>query len=99
MDSPGALVLLTFLAVPVLVVAYQIWFWRRCERQIRLWADRNGYAVLRLGRWRALGGPLSLAKNWRVTVQDDEGGWRTGTVCFGYWLIDVPWGRMVVEWD
>jgi hypothetical protein len=99
MNSTGMLILLAFLAVPVLVVAYQICVWRYCERRIRLWADQNGYAVLRVGRWRASGGLLPLGKSWRVTVQDDEGGWRTGIVHFGYWLIDVPWGKMSVEWE
>jgi hypothetical protein len=99
MVSPEVIILLTLLAVPVLVVAYQFCIWRHCERRIRLWADREGYAILRLGRWRDAAWPLSLGKSWRVTVQDEEGGWRTGTVHFGYWLVDIPWGRMSVEWE
>lgn len=99
MGSAPVMALLCVLAGLVAIVAYQCWFARRCQRRIRRWADRNGYAILRLGRRRFPARLFVLATNWRITIQDQQGGWRTATVCFGYWLIDVPWGKMIVHWE
>ena len=39
-----------------------------------------------------------LMGTWIVAIQDEQGGQRNGYVTFGHWLVDLPWGRMNVEW-
>ena len=98
MDGVAVVIGLVLAVLLAGVVAYQIWFARRCERAIRGWADANGCAIIELGRWRLSPRPAGLLKTWRITVQDEQGGWRTGTVYFGSWLLDVPWGKMHIRW-
>ena len=39
-----------------------------------------------------------LMGSWIVAIQDEEGGQRNAYVTFGHWLVDLPWGKMNVEW-
>jgi len=39
-----------------------------------------------------------LMGTWEVAIQDEQGGQRNGYVTFGHWLVDLPWGKMNVEW-
>ena len=39
-----------------------------------------------------------LMGTWKIAIQDEEGGQRDGFVTFGHWLVDLPWGKMNVEW-
>ena len=39
-----------------------------------------------------------LMGTWEIAIQDEEGGQRDGFVTFGHWLVDLPWGKMNVEW-
>lgn len=95
MSKAGIIALLLLGAV----LAFCAWHDRRCRRRIREWADRSGYAILKLHYERRFLVCLFLAKGgWRVTIQDAEGGRRQGLVHFGHWLFDLPWGQMQVEW-
>lgn len=85
---------------------------RRLSQRIRIWASENGYAVIRLEYRYALG-PFGTVLtllfwgvvkwgSWFVEVQDEQGGTRRGYVYFPVrylppW-IDVPWGKMQIEW-
>lgn len=85
---------------------------RRLSQRIRTWASEKGYAVIRLQYRYALGpfgaaatiGFWGLVKwgSWFVEIQDEQGGIRRGYVHFPVpylppWL-DVPWGKMQIEW-
>jgi len=39
-----------------------------------------------------------LMGTWIVSIQDEQGGQRNAFVTFGHWLVDLPWGKMNVEW-
>jgi len=98
----GVRVLVGVLVVLVVYVTYRLWFERRCHAEIRQWAEGNGYVLLRLERGRCNPGEMPAffqRRLWSITVQDDEGGRRDGTVHFGHWLFDLPWGKMTVRWQ
>lgn len=77
---------------------------RGCRRRIRQWAERNGYAVLRI-EYRRVMWPLVLPfivpfmNAWYVRVQDEQGGRRGAYIHFGTFLFDFPGGKMQVEWQ
>ncbi len=98
----GVRLLVGVLVVLVVHVVYRLWFERRCHGAIRLWARENDYVLLRLERGRCAPGEMPgffQRRIWSITVQDDEGGHRDGTVHFGHWLFDLPWGKMTVRWQ
>ncbi len=39
-----------------------------------------------------------LMGTWIVAIQDEQGGQRDAYVTFGHWLVDLPWGKMNVDW-
>ena len=74
---------------------------RRYKRRIRQWADENGYAVLQLAYKRPFSGmlvPFFNKGTWYVQIQDSQGGQSYAYIYFGHWLVDLPWGQMVVRW-
>lgn len=73
------------------------------QRRIYQWANQNRYAVLKLRFVRHAGGllfwmPLVQRGTWQVTVEDEQGGVRTGWVYFGRWWLEMPWGRLHIQW-
>jgi hypothetical protein len=73
------------------------------QRRIYAWARDHQYAVLDLRFVRHAGGllfwlPMVQSGTWRITVEDAEGGTRTGWIYFGPWWLEVPWGAPHVQW-
>jgi hypothetical protein len=106
MDALGIFFLLIFFLFLAGWIGGLLWFGRRCEYRIREWADKNGYALLKLEYRRVLGGIFYFlggfmrSGNWHITVQDDQGGQRRGWVHFGpFFWVDLPWGKMRIRWE
>ncbi len=101
MYTPAMTFLLGAMVVLAIYLPCRWWTERKCEHRIRQWADKHGYAIVRIARGASLRSSLPIVplKSWQITIQDDEGGQRVGTVHFGHWLIDLPWGRMDIRWE
>ena len=87
-----------------LELAFRYWVDSIINKRIRKWADSNEYALLRVEYRRFCWGLLSFIPivntgQWRVKIQDAEGGQRHAWVYFGWWWLDIPWGKLQVRWQ
>jgi hypothetical protein len=94
--------LLVLLALGLLAVLALL-FSQLQQRRIYQWANENRYALLKLHFVRHAGGllfwlPLVQRGTWQITVEDEQGGRRSGWVYFGPWWMECPWGKLHVQW-
>ena len=100
----GKTILALLIAVILLggPVAMLIWSRRRREFRIRQWCDDNGYALLSLKAGGTMSGfqapPGLIGGGVLITIQDEQGGQRTGWVYFGASQSLLPWGKLQVRW-
>jgi len=100
-DNVGRIILGVFVLLFAADLCIRISFSQRYKRHIRQWADENGYAVLQLAYRRPFHGmlvPFFNKGTWYVKIQDSQGGQAYAYIYFGHWLVDLPWGEMVVRW-
>ena len=92
------------LLVVVLAAASVIFHYTRAGILLDRWAAENGYRILHRELRRLRRGPFFFTTStgqevYRVTVEDLQGGVRSGYVRCGSWVLGMLSSNMEVRWD
>ena len=90
------------LGIPMLVFIGWRWQFHEAEVRLKQWAERLGYRVIdrryRVFRLVAILHHETLA-GYRFTIEDRQGGRRSGWICFGIGVWPFSSQRQDVVWD
>lgn len=100
----GASQILTIAAIVFLAIIAMVWHFSRSRSLLENWAAENGYRLLSSQYRNFSRGPFFWTTSkgqtvYRVTVQDRDGGTRSGWVRCGSWWGGLLSDKVQVRWD